>query len=184
MRASKVIEALIQCHLCNDKLCSKSIISFPVVFLVKRRGDYLVLKTLAVTQFQVHLLFWNFSQILRLLWIFRFLCKLFYSPCKREPDNCIIFCLHLLTASYVSNFLALLSIIYIFLFNTTLCKLKCFCAACVIERFSKSKAVILGFIYKSTFNQAVFLFRVCNILCNSSLFFLAQTQINLVTLVS
>ena len=114
MRASKVIEALIQCHLCNDKLCSKSIISFPVVFLVKRRGDYLVLKTLAVTQFQVHLLFWNFSQILRLLWIFRFLCKLFYSPCKREPDNCITFCLHLFTASYVSNFLVLLSIIHIF----------------------------------------------------------------------
>ena len=35
--ACKVIEALIQCHLCNDKLCSKSIISFPVVFRSRRR---------------------------------------------------------------------------------------------------------------------------------------------------
>ena len=154
MRASKVIEALIQCHLCNDKLCSKSIISFPVVFLVKRRGDYLVLKTLAVTQFQVHLLFWNFSQILRLLWIFGFCVNCFIHPVSENQTIALSFCLLLLTASYVSNFLALLSIIYIFLFNTTLCKLKCFCAACVIERFSKSKAVILGFIYKSTFNHS------------------------------
>ena len=45
--ACKVIEALIQCHLCNDKLCSKSIISFPVVFRSRRRrGDYLVLKNI------------------------------------------------------------------------------------------------------------------------------------------
>ena len=52
--------------------CAQSRLSAFRLFLEVEEGDYLVLKTLAVTQFQVHLLFWNFGLILRLLGSFRF----------------------------------------------------------------------------------------------------------------
>ena len=64
--------------------CAQSRLSAFRLFLEVEEGDYLVLKTLAVTQFQVHLLFWDFGLILRLLGSFRFRFSL-----KIVSEDCV-----------------------------------------------------------------------------------------------